>query len=96
MTYSAPMLPRTCLFHATAILLFPLAPVCLAQSRSRVINGKNGLPLPKQAISIQFLREKPANASPPLCLKTDSNGEAHFALPGNHARAHRSARDSKL
>lgn len=76
-----PMLPRTCLFNATAILLFSLGPACLAQSvRVRVINGKNGRQLPKQAISIQFLKEKPANASP-LRPETDCNGEAQFATP---------------
>ena len=76
------MLPRTRLFHTTAILLFSLGLPCFAQSvRVRVITGENGHPLPKQAISVQFLKEKPANASPPLRLETDSNGEAHFAIP---------------
>ncbi len=28
-----------------------------------------------------FLNQKPASASPPLRLETDSNGEARFAIP---------------
>jgi hypothetical protein len=70
------------LFDVTAILLLSLGPACLAQSvRVRVINGKGGRPLPKQAVSVQFLKEKPASVSPPLRLETDSNGEARFAIP---------------
>ena len=67
--------------RALALVLL-LCPVCFAQSvRVRVINGKDGRPLPKQAISVQFFYEKPAKVSPPLHLETDSNGEAQFSIP---------------
>lgn len=64
------------------ILMLAVCPVCYAQSvRVRVVDGKNGHGLPKQAVSVQFLYEKPAKASPPLHLETDSNGEAEFSIP---------------
>jgi hypothetical protein len=47
----------------------------------RVVNGNNGDPLPKQAISVQFLYEKPPKASSPLRIETDANGEAQFRIP---------------
>jgi len=47
----------------------------------RVVNGNNGDPLPKQAVSVQFLYEKPPKASPPLRIDTDANGEAQFRIP---------------
>lgn len=40
---------------------------CPAQAVTvRVINGNDGHTLPKQAVSVQFLYEKPSTASPPL------------------------------
>ena len=47
----------------------------------RVVNGNNGDPLPKQAVSVQLLYEKPPQTSPPLRIETDASGEAHFRLP---------------
>src|SRR5208283_1899551 len=67
--------------RALALVLL-LCPVCLAQSvRVRVVNGKDGRPLPKQAVSVQFFYEKPAKVSPPLHLETDFKGEAQFSIP---------------
>jgi hypothetical protein len=47
----------------------------------RVVNGNNGDPLPKQAVSVQFLYDKPPKASPPLRIETDANGEAQYRIP---------------
>jgi hypothetical protein len=47
----------------------------------RVVNANNGNPLPKQAVSVQFLYEKPPQASPPLRIETDAHGEAQFSIP---------------
>jgi hypothetical protein len=47
----------------------------------RVVNGNNGDALPKQAVSVQFLYEKPPKATPPLRIETDANGEAQFRIP---------------
>ncbi len=55
---------------------------CSAQAvKVRVINGNDGHALPKQAVSVQFIYEKPPNASLPLEIKTDANGEAQFNIP---------------
>jgi len=54
------------------------------EAKIRVINGANGRPLPKLAVSVSFLYDKkydkeiPANYGRSLKLETDVNGEAHF------------------
>jgi hypothetical protein len=54
----------------------------LAQAvKVRVVNVNNGHPVAKQAVSVQFLYEKPPHASPAMHLETDSNGEAEFRIP---------------
>jgi hypothetical protein len=64
------------------ILVLLLCPVCFAQPVTvRVVSGKDGHPLPKQAVSVQFFYDKPAKVSPSLDFETDSNGEAQFDLP---------------
>lgn len=69
-------------------LLLSVAPSCLAQeAKTRVINGANGRPLPKLAVSVSFLNDKkfdkeiPTNYVASLELETDENGEAHFKFP---------------
>jgi hypothetical protein len=69
-------------------LLLSVAPSCLAQeAKIRVINGADGRPLPKLAVSVSFLydkkydREIPANYDPSLKLETGKNGEANFKFP---------------
>jgi hypothetical protein len=53
----------------------------------RVINGANGHPLQKQAVSVSILYDKqydkniPAKYEPVLNLETDANGEAYFNFP---------------
>src|SRR5260370_41102353 len=63
--------------------------------RARVINAKNGHPLPKQHISISLLYEKGEKIETKqgalLELETDINGEAQFTLP-EATPAHLSAR----
>jgi hypothetical protein len=55
---------------------------CSAQTiRVRVINGDDGHPLPKQAVSVQFLYEKPVQALRSLDIETDGHGEAQFNIP---------------
>jgi hypothetical protein len=68
-------------------LLFSVAP-CLAQeAKICVINGANGHPLPKLAVSVSFLYDKkhdeaiPTNPVASLKLETDGNGEVHFKFP---------------
>ena len=69
-------------------LLLSVAPSCLAQeAKIRVVNGANGRPLPKLAVSISFLYDKkydkeiPRNHDAFLNLETDENGETHFKFP---------------
>ena len=69
---------------------------CFGQVISaRVINAKNGHPLPKQHISISLLDEKGEKIETKqgalLELETDINGDAQFTLP-EAAPAHLSAR----
>jgi hypothetical protein len=45
----------------------------------RVINGKNGQPLGKESVVVQFLGTEAA--LPATNLQTDTNGEAHFVVP---------------
>jgi hypothetical protein len=45
----------------------------------RLINDKNGRPLVKESVVVQFL--DPQSASSPTKLETDSSGEARFVLP---------------
>ena len=55
---------------------------CFAQElKVRVINSNDGLPLAKQAVTVQFLNETPTVGSSPLRLETDANGEVRFAMP---------------
>jgi hypothetical protein len=78
-----PAFLRFCVF----VLLFLLAPVCLAQEVAvRLINAVNGRPLQDQPVSVSFLYDRKYDKSIPkydrvLHLETDVNGEAHFRLP---------------
>jgi len=59
---------------------------CFGQTiRIRVVNEKNGHPLPKQPISITLLYEKsektPAKYDAALNIETDEKGESQFSLP---------------
>ena len=79
---------RNTLPYLGCLLLLAVAPSCLAQeAKVRVINGTNGRPLPKLAVSISFLygkkydKEIPANYQASLNLETDENGEARFKFP---------------
>jgi hypothetical protein len=47
----------------------------------RVINAKNGHPLPKKRIKVSLRDEKNEKGSSHLQLETDVRGEARFALP---------------
>ncbi len=74
--------------YLACFLLLIVAPSCLAQeAKIRVINGANGRPLPKLAVSVSFLYDKkydkeiPANYDALLKLETDENGEARFRFP---------------
>jgi uncharacterized GH25 family protein len=53
--------------------------------RIRVINRKNGKPLPKQQVSVSLIyrngEKAPANYDELLHLETDINGVAQFILP---------------
>lgn len=78
----------TALRYLACFLLLSVASCCLAQeAKIRVINGADGSPLPKLAISVAFLYDKefdkeiPANYNASLKLETDKNGEAHFRFP---------------
>jgi hypothetical protein len=67
--------------RALVWLIF-VSSVCFAQElKVRVINGKDGQPLPKQAVTVQFVNETPVTASSPLRLETDANGEVRFGIP---------------
>ena len=60
-----------------------LCDVCFTQAvKVRVINGNDGRPLPKLAVSVQLFYEKQAKISAPLQIETDLNGEAEFNIPG--------------
>ena len=64
------------------VWLIVVSSVCFAQElKVRVINGKDGQPLPKQAVTVQFLNDTPVTASSPLRLETDPNGEVRFGIP---------------
>jgi hypothetical protein len=59
-----------------------IGPVSLGQVITiRVINGKNGGPLPKKHIVVTLLDEKNEKGSSHLQLETDTHGEARFTLP---------------
>jgi hypothetical protein len=59
-----------------------LSGACFAQElKVRVINSKNGQPLAKQAVTVQFLSDAPTVSSSPLRLETDANGEVRFSIP---------------
>jgi hypothetical protein len=66
---------------ALAIVML-LCPACYAQSVSvRVLDAKHKVGLANETVSVQFVYDKPASVTPPLRLKTDSNGEARFDMP---------------
>lgn len=70
----------------TLFLLLWISPSCFGQvNRVRIINGKNGHPLPKQQVTVTLFYEKgdqkPAKYDAVLSLETDINGEAQFRLP---------------
>lgn len=78
----------TSLRYLACFLLLSVAPSCLAQeAKIRVINGANGHPLSKLAVSVSFLYDKkydkeiPANYEASLNLETDENGQARFKFP---------------
>lgn len=78
--------------YLACFLLLSVAPSCLAQeAKIRVINGANGRPLSKLAVSVSFLYDKkfdkeiPTNYVASLDLETDENGEAHFKFPATSA-----------
>lgn len=53
---------------------------CFAQELTiRVLNAKDGKPLPEESVTVQFLGQ--AAAPPPLQLQTDQIGEARFDVP---------------
>lgn len=63
-------------------LLFLLSSFCSAQSvKVRAVNGNNGHALPNQEVAVQFFYDKPASVTPPLRLRTNSEGEAEFTIP---------------
>jgi len=58
--------------------------MCLGQKIIvRVVDSRNGHPLPEQQISISFLYGENGKASQgkPLLLQTDAEGQAFFSLP---------------
>lgn len=60
------------------------APLCLCQKITvRVVDAKNGHPLPRQQVSISFLdgQNRPLEHPSVLALETDAEGQASFALP---------------
>jgi hypothetical protein len=76
-------------------LLLWISPSCFGQViKIRVINGKNGHPLPKQQTTLSLLytesEKQPAKYDAILHLDTDANGVAQFDLP-EPAPAHLSA-----
>jgi hypothetical protein len=72
---------RYCRCLAWLCLLW-IAPVSLAQVITiRVINAKNGHPLPRKNIMVSLRGEKNERGPLHLQLKTDVRGEARFALP---------------
>ena len=59
-----------------------LSSLCPAQELTvRVLNAHNRAPLAKQTVTVQYLNERPAGASSPLSLQTDSHGEVRFSVP---------------
>jgi hypothetical protein len=72
-------------YFAGSVLIW-FGPLCFAQTVTvRVINGKNGSPLPRQNVTISLIYEKgektPAKYSAQLNLETGNNGDTHFTLP---------------
>jgi hypothetical protein len=70
----------------TWLLLLWISPSCFGQViKVRIINGKNGNPLPKQQIAVSLLYEegeqKPAKYDALLRDNTDAKGVAQFDLP---------------
>jgi hypothetical protein len=77
---------KGCFWCLTCFLLLWISPFCYGQAiRVRVINGKNGHPLPKQQVSVSLLYEgnetKPAKYDAIQHFDTDANGVAQFSLP---------------
>jgi hypothetical protein len=68
------------------LCLLWISPVSFGQAITiRVVNSKNGRPLPKRHITVHLLYEKsektPLQYDALLQLKTDVHGEARFTLP---------------
>jgi hypothetical protein len=77
---------RRCFWCLTCFLLLCSSPVCYGQAITvRIINGKNGHPLPKQHVLVSLLYEgsetKPQKYDAVQQLDTDANGVARFILP---------------
>jgi hypothetical protein len=78
----------TTLRYLACFFLLSIGSSCAAQEATiRVINGANGRPLPKVAVSVSFLYDKkydkeiPRSYDASLNLETDENGKAHFKFP---------------
>jgi hypothetical protein len=68
------------------LLLLWISPSCFGQViRIRVVNGKNGQPVPKQQFEVSLLYDgseiKPAKYDAQQNLDTDANGVAQLILP---------------
>jgi hypothetical protein len=63
------------------VCLLSLSPVCLAQPVKVTVVDIRGRGLSKETVAVQFLYEAPGKASPPLNLRTNSEGEALFSIP---------------
>jgi hypothetical protein len=64
------------------LCLLWIGPVSFSQVITiRVINGKNGRPLPKKHIMVSLRDENNGKGSSHMQLETDVRGEARFTLP---------------
>ncbi len=74
-------------FHSSVcLLLLWFGPLCFGQViKVRIINGKNGRPMPREQVSVTLLYEKgeklPAKYVTLQTVETDGNGIAEFSLP---------------
>jgi hypothetical protein len=63
-----------------SVFIATLATACVAQEVTvRVINAKNGQPLPNESVVVQFMGTQASSSS--MQLTTDAKGEAHFNIP---------------